>query len=194
MAVGGGFDFFGEGFIEAVEGSGFGGVAFDEDAGDGADVEGEFAADGIEEVGVGGAGVGGGGRGGGGDGAGWMVEGGGVGQVDEGVGEFEGGREAVFGAFGEGAEDGLPKGFGDLGVFGARGFGGGFEVAGEDGVFDVAGEGRAAGGDFPKGDGGGIDVGAGIEGFTADLFGGHVLDGADDGSGLGEAVVAGDGG
>ncbi len=75
MAVGWGFDFFGEGFVEAVERGGFGGVAFDEDAGDGADVEGEFAADGVEEVGVGGAGVGGGGGGGGGDGAGGVIHG-----------------------------------------------------------------------------------------------------------------------
>lgn len=85
FAVGGGLDFFGEFFVEVFHAFGAGGGAFDQDAGDGADEDGEVAGDFVEEVGVAGAfgrRGGGGGRGGGGAG----VEGAGLSEGGDGAG------------------------------------------------------------------------------------------------------------
>ncbi len=99
-------------------------------------------------------------------------------------GEGAGRRLAVFGAEREGAEDGTGSGGGDALVEagGWEDFGGFLEFIETEG--GIGFEGAVAGEHFVSDDAESVDVG-GRAGLAHELFGGEVVDGADDGGGIG---------
>ncbi len=81
----------------------------------------------------------------------------------------------------------------EIGIEAKRRDGSSIEDFFEDDAGGFAVEGKLAGGHFVEDDGEGEEIGASVEIFGADLFGGHVGYGADGGAGAGEMLRVGDG-
>jgi hypothetical protein len=93
---------------------------------------------------------------------------------------------AEIGIFFEGFVDQFFESRWEIGVEADRRYGGTVEDAVEDNTAGIAAKWESAGGHFVEDDAEGEEIGAGVEFPAADLFGGHIGDGADGSAGAGE--------
>ena len=109
----------------------------------------------------------------------------------ESAAESVGGLKALAGIFGKGHDDNLIERLRYTGAENDRRLGHLLEMGGHHGVVAVSLKGELAGDHFIERDAEGVEIGAIVDGVAFDLFGGHVVEGAESGAGHREAAIAG---